>query len=153
MATDQESPASDAKGLRLAAQDEDDLRAVSAALQDAVAKMGDLAYDPKARVFTAVVNRYRWEAKRRQERVRAALRLDGVTRLRARGLRLDAKEAVANLLAVSWTPDPEPPGGTVTLVLSGGGEIEARVECIDVALVDLSRPWRARGRPKHDGAG
>ncbi len=150
MVTDSGSPAADARGLRLEAQDDGDLRAISAAVQDSVAKMGDLSYDPKARTFTAVVNRYRWEASGRSERVRAALRFDGVTRLRARGVRLDAPAAVANLLAVTFKQDDEPPGGVVTLVLSGGGEIEAAVECIDASLVDLTRPWRARGRPKHD---
>jgi hypothetical protein len=35
-------------------------------------------------------------------------------------------------------------------VFSGGGEIELDVECVDVTLIDLTRPWRARGRPAHD---
>jgi hypothetical protein len=150
MTTDSGSPQPEARGLRLEAQDEEDLRAISAALQDSVAKMGDLSYDRKARAFTAVLNRFRWEATGRAERVRTALRIDGVTRLRARGVRLDAPEAVANLLAVAFTPDAEPPGGAITLVLSGGGEIEATVECVDASMVDLTRPWRARSRPRHE---
>ncbi len=139
------------KALRLQAEDEEDLRALSAALQDAVAKVGDLLFDPKARSFTAAVNRFRWEDHSRPERVRAALRIDGVTKLRTRGLRQDAKDAVANLLALEFSPAATPPGGVLRLVLSGGGEIEADVECIDVSLIDLTPPWRAKGKPKHEG--
>lgn len=142
-----------ARGLRLLAQDEDDLRALSAALQDAVVRIGDITFDPRGRTFTAVVNRYRWEAGKRAERVRAAVRVDGVGRVRARGVRLDEPAAVANLLSVEFRPDGEPPSGLLRLVFSGGGEIEAEVECIDASLVDLTRPWRARGRPKHEDSG
>jgi hypothetical protein len=139
------------KSLRLAAEDAEDLRALSAALQDAVARIGDLAFDPKARSFTALVNRYRWEDQSRPERVRSALRLDGVLHVRARGVKLEAREAVANLLALEFQPAVEPPGGVLRLVLSGGGEIAAEVECIDASLIDLTPPWRAKGKPKHEG--
>jgi hypothetical protein len=138
--------------LRLVAQDEDDLRALSAALQDAVARVGDLTLDPRRRTFTAVVNRFRWESGARAERVRAALRLDGVGRVRVRGIRVEEPKAVASLLSVEFRSDgvAESPAGLVRLVFSGGGEIEVEVECIDVSLVDLTRPWRARGRPRHE---
>jgi hypothetical protein len=47
--------------LKLAAEDEDDLKAISALVQDAVMTVGDLAFLPKARRFALVLNRYRWE--------------------------------------------------------------------------------------------
>jgi hypothetical protein len=138
------------RGLRLAAHDEEDLRALSAAAQDAVAHVGDLSYDPRSRVFTLMLNRYRWEAAERRERVRAALRIDAVLRAQTRGVSRDRRDAVVSLLAVTFTPDAEPPGGVLTLVLAGGGEIKLTVECIDATLIDVARPWRARGRPRHD---
>ena len=59
--------------LRLLAEDPDDLAVVSAALQDAVAKVGDIVFEPRARRLTIVFNRYRWEAG--GQRVRSALQL------------------------------------------------------------------------------
>jgi hypothetical protein len=118
-------------------------------VQDAVAKVGDLVYDPRQRAFTAVLNRYRWEETARPERVRAALRIDDVTGVRARGIALGRAEGVVNLLALEFRAEGEPPGGVMRLVFSGGGEIEATVECIDVSLLDLTRPWRARAKPQH----
>jgi len=40
----------------------------------------------------------------------------------------------------------------VRLTFSGGGEIAFDVECLDVTLADITRPWPARRRPDHDGA-
>ena len=48
--------------LRLLAEDAEDLKVLSAALQDAVAKIGDIHYEPPARRLTLALNRYRWEA-------------------------------------------------------------------------------------------
>ena len=53
---------SETKPLRLLAQDADDLDVISAAVQDAVLKIGDIDYEPKAKRLTVALNRYRWEA-------------------------------------------------------------------------------------------
>ena len=91
--------------LRLIAQDADDLPVLSAALQDAVAKIGDIAYEPAARRLTIAFNRYRWEARgRTRERVRAGLQFGGVLQVKARKLRRDAPGAVVELLALSFEP-------------------------------------------------
>ena len=138
--------------LRLLAEDAGDLQVISAALQDAVAKLGDVRFDPRARTLTVACNRFRWEAQARRsgERVRSALQLGGVTAVRSRKLRLDAPAAVVSLLAVRWEPAPEPPGGVVVLTLAGGGELRAEVEALEAVLADVSDPWPARRTPAHD---
>jgi len=143
------------EALRLLAEDAEDLKTVSAALQDAVVRVGDLELDPTRRAFTAGVNRYRWEragADGRGQRVRAALQVQGVLGARRRGLTMAQPDAVANLLSVAFEASEEPPSGIVRLTFSGGGEIAFDVECLDVTLADITRPWPARRRPDHDGA-
>ena len=49
----------EATQLRLLAQDADDLAIVSAAMQDAVVKVGDIRFEPRARLLTIGFNRYR----------------------------------------------------------------------------------------------
>ena len=71
------SPSATPAPLRLLAQDADDLAVISAAVQDAVCKVGDIAFEPKARRLTIAFNRYRWEAGG-GERVRSGLQLGGV---------------------------------------------------------------------------
>ena len=48
--------------LKLLAEDADDLEIISAALQDAVAKIGDIQFEPASRQLTMSLNRFRWEA-------------------------------------------------------------------------------------------
>jgi hypothetical protein len=133
--------------LRLIAQDEDDLRVISAALQDAVAKVGDIAFEPTSRQLTIAFNRYRWEEGGR-ERVRSAVQFGGVLGVQSRNLRREARAAVVELLALSFEPG-EAPGGVVTFAFAGGGDLRAEVECIDAALADLSAPWPTPRKPEH----
>jgi hypothetical protein len=138
----------DAAPLRLLAEDADDLAIISAALQDAVAKVGDISYEPKARRLTVAFNRFRWEAGVRQ-RVRSALQLGGVLAVQTRKVRRDRTDAVVELLALTFEP-AEAPGGSVTLSFAGGGDLRAEVECVDAILADVSEPWPTPRKPAHD---
>jgi len=141
----------------LAAQDAEDLKVISAALQDAVARVGDLVWLPKSRRFAALFNRFKWEAaegkrgKGRNLRVRSGLHFNSVLSVKSHKIRLGAPDAVLSLLAIRFTPRAQDdPAGTVELDFAGGGMIRLEVECIEAALADVSGPWAARGRPAHD---
>ena len=134
--------------LRLLAQDAEDLAVISAAMQDAVAKVGDIDYEPKARRLTIAFNRYAWEAGG-GARVRSALQLAGVLKVEARKIRREAPEAVIEILAMTFEPG-EAPGGVVTLSCAGGGDLRATVECVDAVLADVSQPWPTPRKPAHE---
>jgi hypothetical protein len=138
----------DPTALRLLAQDPEDLEVVSAAMQDAVLKVGDIAYEAKARRLTIGFNRYRWEAGG-GERVRAGLQLGGVLRVQTRKIRRGAREAVLELLAMTFTPS-DAPGGVVTFSFAGGGDLRATVECVEAVLADVSTPWPTTRKPAHE---
>jgi hypothetical protein len=148
--------------LALIAFDEDDLKVLSAHLQDALVRMEDVAYLPKERRFAAVLKRFDWVAAAAArdddpdsfyERREAALRFERVLGAQYRNLPLDkGGEAVTALLAVNFQPG-EAPGGFIELVFAGGGAIRLHVECIEGELRDLGAVWRTRRKPKHpDGA-
>ncbi|MGH6890533.1 MAG: DUF2948 family protein [Rhizomicrobium sp.] len=141
------------KKVVLAAEDANDLEAISACLQDAVAQVKDLVYLPKARRFAGLFNRFKWESAPGGSgtRVRAGLHIDGVLSAKSSHLRTGNPEAVASLLAIRFEPKgADDPGGIVELVFSGGGLLRLEVECISAGLVDLSGEWAARGRPVHE---
>lgn len=140
--------ASGSSSLNLLAEDQDDLPVISAALQDAVAKIGDIAFEPKARRLTIVFNRYRWEAGVRQ-RVRSALQVGGVMGVQTRKIRRDRRDAVVELLAIAFEPG-EAPGGVLTFKFAGDGDLRAEVECIDAVLADVSPPWPTPRAPAHE---
>jgi hypothetical protein len=133
--------------LRLLAQDPEDLDVISAAMQDAVLKVGDIGYEAKARRLTIGFNRYRWEAG--GERVRAGLQLGGVLGVQTRKIRRGAREAVLELLAMTFTP-ADAPGGVVTFSFAGGGDLRATVECVEAVLADVSTPWPTTRKPAHE---
>ena len=139
--------------LRLRAEDSEDLAVISAALQDAVAKVGDINYEPRARRLTIALNRFRWEGEgvRRAggERVRAALQIGGVLSVKARRLKREPRDAVVELLALDFQAG-EAPGGEVLLSFAGGADLRLEVECLDAVMADLSRPWATPRSPRHE---
>ena len=138
---------SQARALRLLAQDNDDLAVISAALQDAVLKVGDIAVEPLGRRLTMSVNRYRWEGGVR-ERVRSALQVGDVLKVQARGIAQGRKGGVLELLAVGFEP-LDAPGGRITFTFAGGGDLAVDVDCLDVAMADVSTPWPTKRAPAH----
>ena len=145
-----------AERLRLKAQTAEDIGVLSAMLQDAAVKVGDLAYLPRQRRLAGVFNRFRWEAETgrrgRGSRVRSGLHIEGV--LKAAVQNVPTREAghVMNLLAIEAEPRADG-AATLTLIFSGFAAIRLAVECIDVTLEDLSEAWRARARPRHPERG
>ena len=154
--------------LRLIARDAADLQVISALLQDAVLTGADLHLDARGRRFSLLLNRFRWEDRARAEsrgegyeRVRALLDFADVRAARHQGLDRRDADTVLALLAITWEPeepaegagDPETPAGPgrVTLVFSGDGAVALDVECLEVQLRDVTRPYVAPSRraPAH----
>ena len=137
--------------LRLLAEEADDLKVISAAVQDSVAKAGALKYDARRRRFSIELNRFRWEtAETDRQRVRAILGFDGGLGVKARGITRSDPELVISLLQAEFAPDDEPPGGKVTLLFAGDGEIVLNVEALDVTLLDSDYVWPTKTEPSHE---
>jgi hypothetical protein len=145
----------EADPVRLVALDEEDLAVISAHVQDAVLKASDLLYLPKESRFVLAMNRFAWEAaaegRKNYERRRAALTFDRVRGVRAQKIDRDG-DAVLDLLAVEFAAT-DAPAGSLDLVFAGGATVRLEVECIDAALRDLTGPWAAIARPKHEDKG
>ncbi|GGH11291.1 hypothetical protein GCM10007036_08240 [Alsobacter metallidurans] len=136
--------------LKLVALDDEDLAVVSAHLQDAVLKVGDITWLPREKRFALVANRFAWEAQRTEtgERRRTGLSFARVLKVQRSRVRGDAPDAVLNLLAVTFQPT-DAPSGLVTLVFSGGGAIRLEVECLEAEMRDLGPAWETPNRPVH----
>lgn len=138
--------------LALIAGDEQDLKTLSALMQDAIVKIGDIAYLESDRRFVMMANRFVWEMKRglfsRAMRVRTGVHFDDVTAVKARGVRMDAKDAVIDILSMEYEGGED--GGAITLNLAGGGTIRLEVEAVNATVNDVSEPWRAGRKPDHE---
>lgn len=141
-----------AEPLKLIALDADDLSVISAHLQDAVLKRGDIAYLPGEKRFALALRRFDWEgaAQGQKRRRLSALHFERVTA--ARSSKVAAGDAVLSLLAVTFTSSDDP-AGQVTLHFSDGAAIRLDVECIEAQMKDLGPIWEAVATPAHPDAG
>ncbi len=76
-------------------------------------------------------------------RVNCGVCFDRVERVRVRNLRLDAKDEILNLLAVTAEP------GAITLHFSDDKAIRLEVGAVRCRIEDLGEPWPTRWRPSH----
>jgi hypothetical protein len=53
------------------------------------------------------------------------------------------------LLSIGFEPGEAAPAGVVTLTFAGGGDMRVTVDCLDVALADVSDPWATSRAPEH----
>ena len=145
---------SDADRLKLAAFDEEDLAVISAHVQDAVLKVGDMVYLPREKRFAIAMNRFIWESaetgrRRSFERRRAALSFDRVLKVRASQIDRGRPDAILELLAARFEM-VDAPAGKVTLIFAGGGAVQLDVEVIEARLADLGAAWATAAKPSHD---
>jgi hypothetical protein len=135
--------------LRLLAQDGDDLRILSALVQDAVLPVTEMTHDARRRRFALILNRFRWEDRaeaertgRPFERVRSLLVIEDVLAVKSYGFDRTDKDLVLSLLALDFAAG-EDGGGRLTLTLAGDGAVALDVEALDLRLDDVTRPYRA----------
>lgn len=139
--------------LRLVAESKEDLEVISAAVQDAVVKAGNLKYEDRRNRFSLEINRFAWEAggdDKEQARIRSLLAFDSVLAVKSRAITKSDPELILSLLQVTFAADDEPPGGTVTLLFAGDGELALTVEVLDATLLDSAYVWPTRHTPDHE---
>jgi len=143
--------------LRLRAEDAEDLKVLSSFVQDAVLPGSEMKWQAGKRRFGLLLNRFRWEDKDRAaqrgrpvERVQSVLAIDDVTRVQSAGVSRDA-DTVLSVLSVNFVPGADG-AGRVEITLAGDGAIGLDVECLNITLQDVTRPYLAPSRqtPHHE---
>jgi hypothetical protein len=140
--------------LRLIALDTEDLDVVSAHVQDAVGKVGDVKWMPREKRFAIGLNRFVWDneagsgRRRTHQRRRAALHFERVESVQCTGIDKDRPEQVLSLLAVQFVPG-DAPAGEVVMVFAGSASFRLAVECLEAQLTDLGPAWSTEHAPRH----
>jgi Protein of unknown function (DUF2948) len=134
--------------LKLAAEDADDLAVISAHMQDALVRVGDIRYLKKSHKFALVANRFAWEAEG-PERRRSGLHVNNALVVRQLGLASAHPDTILSLLSITFEPD-DAPSGVVVLTFSAGFTVKLDVEYIDLQLSDLGPAWAASRQPRHE---
>lgn len=139
------------ESLRLVALDDEDLAVMSAHLQDAVLRVGDMSYLPNERRFALCARRFDWEGSldKGPQRRLTGLHFEHVRAVRCRGIDRSKPDTVLNFLGVAFE-EKDPPSGRATLLFSDGCAIQLDLECIEAQMKDLGPVWGAESRPEHN---
>ena len=136
--------------LRLVAFDSDDLDVISANLQDAVVKVGEMAFIPRSKQFAFLAARFDWvkAATGALERCRTGLHFDRVLKVSCSGFAPRDHRLMLNLLHVGFR-ETDAPAGEIDVIFSGGCALRLQVECLEARLHDGDERWQAKAMPGH----
>ena len=116
------------KNLKLIAKTEEDLRVVSAHLQDSIANVSDIANLKKNKIFLMQLNRFMWEDVEK-----------GVFRKNKR---------IRTIIKFETTKMPDN-NYEMKIVFAGDSVIKISSEVIEVTLDDQGSAWDTKNMPNH----
>ncbi len=141
------------KNLKLIANSDEDLRVISAHLQDSIVYTSDIANLKKNRIFLMQLNRFMWEdvekgVFRKNKRIRTILKFENVISVFSKGINQKNKSRFLDFLAIENNLLADKTY-EIKIIFSGDAIIRINVEVIDVALDDQGVPWESKTKPKH----
>ncbi len=142
-----------AKNLKLIARTDEDLRVVSAHLQDSIASTENIARLEKNKIFLMQLNRFMWEdvekgVFRKNKRIRTILKFDNVIEVSSKNISQFSKDKFLDFLAIESSQLPDN-NYEMKLIFSGDSVIKVIAEVIEVTLDDQGEPWDTKNKPKH----
>ena len=139
--------------LRLLGKNQEDLKVISAYLQDSILIVKDIVFLKQNRTFIMIVNRFMWEDAekgvfRQNKRIRCAVKFEEVIKVESKNINQKNRNKPLECLAIKC-------GRTfhetyeIQIFFSGDSIITIISEVIEVALHDLGKPWSAKHVPIH----
>ena len=139
--------------LKLIGKNEEDLKVISAYLQDSIVTVKDIVFLEKNRTVVMMVNRFMWEDAekgvfRKNKRIRCAVKFDEVIQVKSKNINQKNKNKPLEYLAIrpSLIFDNI---FKIKIFFSGGGIITIISEVIEVTMSDLGKPWNVKYFPAH----
>ena len=142
------------KNLKLIARTVEDLRVVSAYLQDSIANVSDIANLKKNKILLMQLNRFMWEdvekgVFRKNKRIRTILKFENVLNVLSKNINQSKKDKFLDFLAIESIQMPDK-NYELKLIFSGDSIIRIVAEVIEVTLDDQGEPWDTKNKPKHE---
>ena len=141
------------KNLKLIAKTENDLRVVSAHLQDAIANTSDIANLTTNKIFLMQLNRFMWEdvekgVFRKNKRIRTILKFENVLKANSKNINQSKKNKFLDFLTIESRQMPDN-NYEMKIVFAGDLVIKIIAEIIEVTLDDQGEAWETKNIPKH----
>tara|TARA_Y100000816_G_scaffold290422_1_gene279066 strand:- start:608 stop:1051 length:444 start_codon:yes stop_codon:yes gene_type:complete len=141
------------KNLKLIARTEDDLRVVSAHLQDSIVNLSNIANLEQSKIFLMQLNRFMWEdvekgVFRKNKRIRTILKFENVLKVDAKNINQSKKDKFLDFLTIESIKMPDN-NYEMRIVFAGDSIIKIISEVIEVTLDDQGSAWDTKNMPKH----
>ena len=142
------------QNLKLIAKTDEDLRVISAHLQDSITKTSDIANLKKNKIFLMQLNRFMWEdvekgVFRNNKRIRTVLKFENVLKVSSKNINQKKNDRFLDFLAIETFKMPDK-NYEMNLIFSGDIVIKLVAEAIEVTLDDQGSPWESKNKPKHE---
>ena len=141
------------KNLKLIAKNEEDLKVVSAHLQDSILSATDIANLKKNKIFLMQLSRFMWEdvekgVFRKNKRIRTVLKFDYVLKVFSKNINQKKKDNFLDFLAIETIKMPDN-NYEMKIIFAGDSIIRIIAEVIEVTLDDQGEAWDTKNKPKH----
>ena len=141
------------KNLKLIARTDEDLRVVSAHLQDSIVNVVDIANLKKNKIFLMQLNRFMWEdvekgVFRKNKRIRTVLKFENVLNVVSKNINQLKKDKFLDFLAIETNITPDN-NYEMKIIFAGDSMIRIISEVIEVTLDDQGDAWDTKNKPKH----
>ena len=141
------------KNLKLIARSVEDLRVVSAHLQDAIVNINDIANLKKNKILLLQLNRFMWEdvekgVFRKNKRIRTILKFENVINVKSRNINLAGEDKFLDFLTIE-TNQMIDNNYEMKILFAGDSIVRVTAEVIEVTLDDQGEAWDTKNKPKH----
>ena len=142
------------QNLKLIAKSDEDLKVISAHLQDAIVKISDIANLKRNNILLMQLNRFMWEdvekgVFRKNKRIRSVLKFENVLKVTSKNVNQKKNDRFLDFLAIETFKMPDK-NYEMNLIFSGDIVIKLVAEAIEVTLDDQGSPWESKNKPKHE---
>ena len=142
------------QNLKLIAKTAEDIRVISAHLQDSIVKTSDIASLKRNKIFLIQLNRFMWEdvekgVFRKNKRIRTVLKFENILEVTAKNIDQKKGDRFLDFLAIETEKMPDK-NYEMKLIFAGDVVIKLVTEAIDVTLDDQGSPWESKNKPKHE---
>ena len=143
-----------AKNLKLIARTDEDLRVISAHLQDSIVSTSNIANLKKNKLLLIQLNRFMWEdvekgVFRKNKRIRTILKFENVLEVNSKNIDQKNKDQFLDFLAIECQQTSNK-HFEMKLIFSGDSVVRVLAEVIEVTLDDQGEPWDTKNKPKHE---
>ena len=139
--------------LKLLGKNQEDLKIISAYLQDSILIVKDIVFLKQNRIFIMIVNRFMWENAekgvfRQNKRIRCAVKFEEVIKVESKNINQKNKNKPLECLAIKCSSIFDETY-KIKIFFAGNSVITVTLEAIEVALHDLGKPWHVKHIPIH----